>query len=144
MRSFFFSRRKSPTLAGKHTLAKFIRLHGLLNHDSIARSRTPFAQHPHTHPRVLATHNHPYDHHYYRRRRRFPFALFSTPYRPSPLVRPRPASAAAGNDGAYFIFKAGRIDNLQWRYVNAPSRTQPPRVLPSGGGEFPNGEDGRG
>lgn len=38
------------------------------------------------------------------------------------LASPR-APAAAGNDGAYFIFKAGRIDNLQRRYVNAPSRT---------------------
>jgi len=34
------------------------------------------------------------------------------------------AAAAAGNGSAYFISKAGRIDNLQRRYVNAPSRTR--------------------
>lgn len=49
--------------------------------------------------------------------------LSPLPPPPRPPV-PRPASAAAGNGSAYFIFKAGRIDNLQWRYVNAPSRTR--------------------
>lgn len=134
MRSFFFTR-KSPTFAGKHTLAKFIRLHGLLNHDSPARTRAPFAQHPRVRP-----HNHPHDYYYHHPPSpspSFPFALFSAPYRSS-FSTPRPASAGAGNGSAYFIFKAGRIDNLQRRYVNVPSRTRAttaPHSLPSGEGE---------
>lgn len=122
MRNFFFTR-KSPTLAGEHTLVKFIRLHGLLNHDSLARL-APLSRSTHMHPRARP-HNHPHDYHHYRRRRRFLSPSSASLIAPLfPPARPRPASAAAGNGSAYFIFKAGRIDNLQWRYVNAPSRTR--------------------
>lgn len=34
------------------------------------------------------------------------------------------SAVSAGNSGAYFIFEAGCIDNLQRCYVNAASRTR--------------------
>jgi len=127
MRAFF--RPPVSHLGREHTLAKFIRLHGLLNHalppPPPARSplQSPCTRRALSHmPRVIiataATPASP---------RRF-LSVFSIPlYRPNPAPSPSPslpsAPAVAGNGSAYFIFRADRIDNLQRRYVNAPSRS---------------------
>lgn len=115
---FFFSRTWVPPWPGTHVGEIYSSARPLKSRPS-TRSRIPFAQH-HVLAHVITTTTtivvvgvsfRPLQH---------PLS----PFPPCPPAFARPAHAAAGNGSAYFIFKAGRIDNLQQRYVNAPSRTR--------------------
>lgn len=121
---FFFA---ESHLGREHTLVKFIRLHGLLNHDPVPDlaplSHSTTCTHVLAHV-IITTTTIAVVGVSFRSLQR-PLSSFPPCLPARPLAQPaHAAAAAAGNGSAYFIFKAGRIDNLQRRYVNAPSRTR--------------------
>lgn len=116
----FFARWSLAPWHREHTLAKFIRLHGLLNHDPLARE----ISHPLTRGTACI---HVLAHVIMATTTSIVVVDDGVSFRSlqHPFIshRLRPTPAAEGNGSAYFIFRTDRIDNLQQRYVNVPSRT---------------------